>query len=102
MEILLEAIRENKRLIQLNISFNNMIESFSGNNMKRVLETEHKVKEQLYSFLRGNKKLIHLDLTATNLSEDVILHILPAIKRSKSLHGIHLSGNPGVTDGVRQ
>ena len=78
-----------------------MIDGFSGNNMGKVLSTESKVKSQLYGFLRYNKKLIHLDLTATNLSESAILHILPAIKRAKSLQGIHLSGNPGVTDAVK-
>ena len=65
-------------------------------------ETEKKVKEQLYSFFRGNKKLIHIDLTSTNLSEVAILHIIPAIKRSKSLQGVHLSGNPGVTVAVKK
>ena len=101
MDMLMQVIRHNKKLVQLNISFNNMIEAFSGNNLKRVIETESRVKEQLHSFLRGNKKLIHLDLTATNLSEEAILYILPAIKRTKSLQGIHLSGNPGVTDDVK-
>ena len=102
MDMLLQAIRKNKRLVQLNISFNNMIDGFSGNNMNKVLETEIKVKSHLRSFLRNNKKLIHLDLTATNLSENAILHILPAIKKTKSLQGIHLSGNPGVTEKVKE
>lgn len=59
-----------------------MIDGFSGNNMNKVLETESRVKEQLFSFLSGNKKLMHIDLTATNLSEKAILHILPAIKKA--------------------
>ena len=78
-----------------------MIECFSNNNQEKALQTEAKVKQGLYNFIRGNKKLIHLDLTSTNLSENAILHILPAIKRSKSLQGVHLSGNPGVTENVR-
>mmetsp|Transcript_37489 Transcript_37489/g.49294 ORF Transcript_37489/g.49294 Transcript_37489/m.49294 type:complete len:98 (+) Transcript_37489:732-1025(+) len=45
---------------------------------------------------------MHLDLTATNLSEVAILHILPAIRKARSLQGIHLSGNPGVTDNVKE
>ena len=102
MEMLLSVLKKNKRLIHLNLSYNNMIDGFSGNNMQTVLETETRVKEQLYSFLRINKKLVHLDLTATNLSETAILHILPAIKRTKALQGIHLSGNPGVTEKVKQ
>ena len=53
--------------------------------MKIVLEMESKVKDYLFSFLRIDKKLVHLDLTATNLSENVILHILPAIRVAKAL-----------------
>lgn len=66
-----------------------------------MLETEARVKQQFFNLLRSNKKLIHLDLSATNLTEDAILHILPAIKRATSLQGVHLSGNPGVTEAVR-
>ena len=62
-----------------------MIDGFNGKNMDKVLITEARVKEQLFKFLRYNKKLIHLDLTATNLSEAAINHILPVIKRAKSL-----------------
>lgn len=98
MEILLEQLRDNKRLYSLNISYNNLIDGFSGNNMKIVLEMESKVKDHLFSFLRVDKKLVHLDLTATNLSENAILHILPAIRVTKALQGVHLSGNPGVTE----
>lgn len=53
-------------------------------------------------FLKVNKKLIHIDLTSTNLSEQAIINILPAIKTAKNLQGIHLSGNPGVTEGVKE
>lgn len=72
-----------------------MIDSSSGK------ETVDLVKDNIFTLLRENKKLIHLDLTATNLSEAAIRHILPAIRKSKSLQGIHLSGNPGVTDEVK-
>lgn len=102
VETLMEYIHENKRLVHVNLSRNNMMERFGQNNLERALETEKKVKEQLYSFFRGNKKLIHIDLTSTNLSEVAILHIIPAIKRSKSLQGVHLSGNPGVTVAVKK
>ena len=97
----MDYMSSNKRLTQLNISYNNMIEGFSGNNMPKVLETEKRVREQLFYFLRFSKKLIHLNLTATNLSENAILHILPAIKKASSLQSIHLSGNPGVTETVK-
>ena len=62
------------------------------------METETKVTDHLFTFLKTNKKLIHLDLTATNLSENAMLQILPAIRKAKSMQGIHLSGNPGITE----
>lgn len=30
-----------------------------------------------------------------------MMHILPAIKKATSLQGIHLSGNPGVTEAFK-
>ena len=69
--------------------------------MKSVLDSEAKVMDQLWAFLKFDKKLIHLDLTATNLSENAILHILPAIRSAKLIQGVHLSGNPGVTDSLK-
>ena len=101
MELLMNYLKENKKLISLNICHNNLIEGFSGNNQKQVAESEQNVCDYLYTFLRTDRKLIHLDLTSTNLSENAIIHILPAIRRAKSLQGIHLSGNPGVTDAVK-
>ena len=44
MDMLLQVVKVNKRLIHLNLSYNNMIEGFSGNNIKKVLSTEAKVK----------------------------------------------------------
>ena len=43
MEMLLKVVKKNKRLVHLNLSYNNMIDGFSGNNMSKVLETEAKV-----------------------------------------------------------
>jgi len=42
--------------------------------------------------------LIHLDLTNTGLSEKMIEEIGPALRRSKAMRSIHLSGNPGLDD----
>lgn len=85
MDLFLRGIHGNKKLQKLNIAHNNLIEGFSGNNLKMVAETELKVCDHLFTMLRTNRKLIHLDLTATNLSEKAILHILPAVKKAKNL-----------------
>jgi len=39
---------------------------------------------------------MHLDLSNTGLSEEMLLDIARAIPYSKSLMSIHFSGNPGV------
>ena len=45
MEMLLQVVKRNKRLIHLNLSHNNMIDGFSGNNLAKVLSTEARVKQ---------------------------------------------------------
>lgn len=85
MELLFSYIKDNKRLEFMNFSHNLCIEGMTGNNSSSVLETEARVSSYLFHFLRTARKLIHVDMTSTNLSESVILSILPAIKRAKNL-----------------
>ena len=66
------------------------------------METQAKVCAYLTHFLKVNRRLVHIDLTSTNLSEDAILSVLTAVKKSKNMQGIHLSGNPGVTDNIKE
>jgi len=40
---------------------------------------------------------MHLDLSETGLSFNMALMICKAVKRSRSLLSIHLSGNPGLS-----
>jgi hypothetical protein len=40
---------------------------------------------------------MHLDLSDTGLSEDMILEIVKAVNYSANLISLHLSGNPGLT-----
>ena len=56
----------------------------------------------LRQFIWINRKLIHVDLSYTNLSEGIIYKLIPAIRKGKTLMSIHLSGNPGATDMVKQ
>jgi len=102
VDVLLEKLVSSKRLVSLNLAQNSLIEGNTGANQKRKLESEARAKNWLTIFIGGSKKLIHLDLTKTSLSEEAILFILPTIKSSKNLQGVHLSGNPGVTDAVRE
>jgi len=57
--------------------------------------------EQVFFFMSKlvsrSKQLEHLDLSYTSLSEPFLVRFASVIKKSKSLLGMHLSGNLGVT-----
>ena len=52
---------------------------------------------KLTKFIKYNKNLLHLDLTCTGLTDQMIRTIGTALKRARSILSLHLSGNPGVT-----
>lgn len=47
-----------------------------------------------------NRKLIHLNLNNTGLTEDILNMLIPELKQSFSLMGVHLSNNPGISEEV--
>jgi len=47
-----------------------------------------------------NRKLIHLNLNNTGLNEDILNMLIPELKQSVSLMGVHLSNNPGISEEV--
>lgn len=59
------------------------------------------VTRSLGEFIRHNKQLEHLDLSNTGLSEQVFIGLVPYLKRAKSILGLHLSHNPGVSAEVK-
>lgn len=59
------------------------------------------VIQNLQQLIKRNKKLQHLDLTGTGLSEFMMLKIGDGIARAKSLLSIHLCSNPGSTPRVK-
>ena len=92
MDCLMENVKINKKLVNLNVSYNNIMDSSIS------VEEENHARSQLIDFLKCDTKLIHLDLSSTNLNENIIMALLPAIKKSKSLQAVHLSGNQGVNE----
>ena len=97
MQEFVASVGENRKLQYLSIANNCFIERVKDQNTANVERSEQLAIEIMQTFLKQGKRLVHLNLTSTNLSEKLILSILPQIKRAKSLMGIHLSGNPGVT-----
>lgn len=53
--------------------------------------------ENLTNFIKRNNYLIHADLSNTGLNERALWYFGRAMRRSKSIRGLHLSGNPGIT-----
>ena len=65
---------------------------------KAKKETRKKLMKALVGFVKYNQKLYHLDLTHTGLNELMIKKIGTALNKARSLVGIHLSDNPGITE----
>lgn len=48
---------------------------------------------KFFTFIKENQKLIHLNMTSVNLPEAHMIELIANIKRSQSLHCVHLCGN---------
>ncbi|CDW89852.1 UNKNOWN [Stylonychia lemnae] len=47
------------------------------------------------NFIKYNKNLLHIDLSNTGMTEDMLWNLGTAMRRSRSMVSMHLSGNPG-------
>ena len=56
--------------------------------------------EHLCKFIKRNRVLLHADFSNTGLNEKQLWYFGRAMRRSKSLRSLHLSGNPGITEKV--
>lgn len=61
-----------------------------------------KVVENLTMLIKRNKRLQHVNLTNTGLTEYMILQIGRSLRRAKSLLSIHLCQNPGSTPRAKE
>ena len=59
---------------------------------------EAKLANLLSTTIRRNRYLSHLNLSNTNLSNNLLLVVIVAIYRSRSLQAVHLCDNPGLLD----
>lgn len=51
--------------------------------------------------VKHNLKLQHLNLSYTGMSQYMLLQFGPALRRSRSLLALHLSGNPGLSQDLK-
>lgn len=54
------------------------------------------------TFIKRNKKLLHLNLDNTQLSEFMLFKISCSLTRATSLLVFHASGNPGITNELKE
>eukprot|EP00347_Sterkiella_histriomuscorum_P014450 403360819 len=61
-----------------------------------------KIMISLSNFIKYNKNLLHLDISNTGMTQPMLWSLGTALRRSRSLVSIHLSGNPGVTEQLKE
>ena len=57
--------------------------------------------ENLCLFITKNKNLIHLDISNAGLTERQITFFGKVLRRAKQICSLHLSGNLGITERVK-
>lgn len=72
-------------------SYTKMLERENSLNPNGMWNKE--IADNLCTFIKRNKNLLHLDLSETNLTEYMIWTIGCSLSRAKSLVSIHFSGN---------
>jgi hypothetical protein len=58
--------------------------------------------KNMSQFIKRNKKLQHLNLDSTFMSEHMLFRICSSLTRSPSCLSLHCSGNPGITHRLKQ
>ena len=69
---------------------------------KEQYEIEDETMTELGTFMKHNTKLLHLNLSQTNLSKRMLEMVGPILRRARSMLVLHLSGNPGVSDDLKR
>jgi hypothetical protein len=53
-------------------------------------------------FIKRNKKLLHVNLDNTFMSEHMLFYLCASLTRSASVISLHCSGNPGITHRMKE
>jgi hypothetical protein len=61
-----------------------------------------KILNNLMGIIKRNKNMQHLNLTSVGLTERMLVDVGSSLTRAKSLLSVHLCGNKGVTDRLKQ
>jgi len=108
---LLEFLGAGQRMTDLNISWSNfnanqlgvLFTTLESNRTMRSLDlsfikmsNEQGIEAHFMKFLefiKGDSQLMHLNLTSIDLPDALMLELIQYLKRSMSLHSVHLCGN---------
>ena len=119
MSKLFKVLAKNTQLKFINLSFNQLVHDVPTKVHRKVLSSKdadpespdfgasqlsdfsRKTIENVSKFLRRNKNLVHADLSNTGLSEAHLWYFGSTLRRAISLRSLHLSGNPGVTQRLK-
>ena len=96
MRPLLEILKTNRRLTNLILAWNNVMEVGSDNDPE-FEETVAQINLLLGKIIKHSKTMIHMNLTGTGLSAGVIYEIGTCLRRARSVLVVHVSGNPGLS-----
>jgi len=95
-----ECLGANRNLQYLNVSWNNFKElsSLSALDEPKEMDSiyEIEVAKNLCKFIKYNQNLLHVDFSNTGLTKRMLIEFGGALRKARSLIGIHLSGNPGL------
>ena len=81
LAVMFDALATNRTLESLNLGWIQM-GGVSEESFNKFLD-----------FIKENQRLIHLDMTAVNLPEKHMNQLVHSLKKSLSLHCVHLCGN---------
>ena len=96
MRPLIEILSKNRRLTNLSLAWNNIMEVGKEDDPEYE-ETVAEINWLLGKIIKHSKTMIHMNLTGTGLSSGVIYEIGTCLRRARSVLVIHISGNPGLS-----
>ena len=101
----LHVIKDNRRLVTLNISYNKILEPqpnptssepFSDASWNLTPRNQD-IVNCLKSFIKYNLHLVTLNLENTGMNQQAIANIAALLRRSQAIRCLHLSANEGIT-----
>jgi Ran GTPase-activating protein (RanGAP) involved in mRNA processing and transport len=105
---ILQALSTNRKLVNLNLSWNNLADIGSNVRNDEEIKTDRLPEPSMYpaqcasflaSFIKYNKQVQHMNLENCSLSLEMMQILAAAIRKSPSLQALHLSNNPFLGSG---